>query len=44
MKPLTIGIQNLKEIIDGGYIYVDKTQYVYRGDGAAIIDISFPAA
>jgi len=30
MKPLPIGIQNLKEIIDGGYIYVDKTQYVYE--------------
>ena len=29
MKRLPLGIQNLKEIIEGGYVYVDKTRYVY---------------
>ena len=29
MKKLPLGIQNFKEIINGGYVYVDKTQYVY---------------
>ena len=30
MKKLPIGIQNLKEIIDGNYIYVDKTRHIYK--------------
>ena len=30
MKPLPIGIQNFKEIVAGGYVYVDKTRYVYE--------------
>ena len=30
MKPLPIGIQNFKEIIEGGYVYVDKTRYIYE--------------
>jgi hypothetical protein len=29
MKKLPLGIQNFHEIIDGGYVYVDKTRYVY---------------
>ena len=29
MKRLPLGIQNFKEIVNGGYVYVDKTQYVY---------------
>jgi len=30
MKELPLGIQNFKEIIEGNYIYVDKTQYIYN--------------
>ena len=30
MKKLPLGIQNFKEIITDGYIYVDKTQYIYN--------------
>ena len=30
MKKLPLGIQTFKEIIQGGYIYADKTQYVYN--------------
>ena len=30
MKKLPIGIQSFREIVEGGYVYVDKTQYVYR--------------
>ena len=30
MKKLPLGIQNIKEIVDGGYVYIDKTQYVYE--------------
>ena len=30
MKKLPLGIQNLREIIEGGYVYVDKTKYVYE--------------
>ncbi|MBU0765371.1 MAG: ATP-binding protein [Bacteroidetes bacterium] len=30
MKKLPIGIQSLPEIINGGYIYVDKTECLYR--------------
>jgi len=29
MRKLPIGIQNFKEIIDGDYVYIDKTQYIY---------------
>jgi len=29
MKKLPLGMQNFREIIDGGFVYVDKTQYVY---------------
>ena len=29
MKKLPIGIQDFKEIITGGYIYIDKTRYLY---------------
>ena len=30
MKKLPVGIQNFSEIIEGGYVYADKTQYVHR--------------
>ena len=30
MKKLPIGIQTFKEIINGNYVYVDKTQYIYN--------------
>ena len=30
MKKLPLGIQNFKEIINGDYIYIDKTQYIYN--------------
>ncbi len=30
MKKLPIGIQTLSEIIDGGYVYIDKTQYIHQ--------------
>ena len=29
MKKLPLGIQNFRKIIEGGYVYADKTQYVY---------------
>ena len=29
MKKLPIGIQNFREIMKGGYVYADKTRYVY---------------
>ena len=29
MKKLPLGIQNFKEIINGDYIYIDKTQYIH---------------
>jgi hypothetical protein len=29
MKRMPLGIQNIKEIIEGGYVYADKTSYVY---------------
>ncbi len=29
MQKYPIGIQDFKEIIDGGYVYVDKTKYIY---------------
>ena len=30
MKRLPIGIQNFKEIITDGYVYADKTEYIYN--------------
>ena len=30
MKKLPLGIQSFRKIIDGGYVYVDKTQHVYN--------------
>ena len=30
MKKLPLGIQNFRKIVDGGYIYVDKTHYIYN--------------
>ena len=30
MKKLPLGIQSFRKIIEGGYVYVDKTQYVYN--------------
>lgn len=30
MKKLPIGIQSLPELINGGYIYVDKTKYIHK--------------
>jgi len=30
MKDLPIGIQTFRKIIDGGYIYADKTRYIYN--------------
>ncbi len=30
MQKLPVGIQSLREIIEGGYLYVDKTEYVHR--------------
>ncbi|MFW5891750.1 MAG: AAA family ATPase [bacterium] len=29
-KKLPIGIQNIKELIEGGYVYIDKTKYIYE--------------
>ena len=29
-KPLPIGIQNFREIREGGHYYVDKTQFALR--------------
>jgi hypothetical protein len=30
MKKLGIGISDFKELIEGNYIYVDKTEYIYK--------------
>jgi len=30
MQKYPIGIQNFKELITGGYVYVDKTEHIYR--------------
>jgi len=30
VKMLPLGIQNFKEMIDGNFIYVDKTQHIYN--------------
>ena len=29
MKKLPLGIQTFRDIIEGGYVYADKTQYIY---------------
>jgi hypothetical protein len=29
-KLLPIGISDFKKLREGGYIYVDKTEYIYR--------------
>ncbi|MBP8073568.1 MAG: AAA family ATPase [Bacteroidia bacterium] len=29
-KGLPIGIQDFTKLIDGGYLYVDKTEYYHR--------------
>jgi Predicted AAA-ATPase len=30
MKKLPIGIQTFEIMINGGYVYVDKTEHIYR--------------
>lgn len=30
MKKLPVGIQTFREIIEGGYVYADKTEYIYN--------------
>jgi hypothetical protein len=30
MKKLPVGIQNFREIIKGGYVYADKTEYLHK--------------
>ena len=30
MKKLPIGLQTIRNIVEGGYVYIDKTQYVYN--------------
>ncbi len=30
MKKLSVGISDFKELINGNYIYVDKTEYIYK--------------
>jgi hypothetical protein len=30
MKKLSVGISDFKELIQGDYIYVDKTEYIYK--------------
>ena len=30
LKKLPLGIQNFRELIEGGYVYADKTRYVYN--------------
>ena len=29
LKPLPVGIQTFDKLIEGGYLYVDKTAYLY---------------
>ena len=33
MKKLPIGVQDFKKLIKEGYIYVDKTPYIYSEQG-----------
>ena len=30
LKPLPVGIQTFRDIIDGGFLYIDKTRYIYE--------------
>ncbi|RKZ25445.1 AAA family ATPase, partial [bacterium] len=30
LKPLPVGIQTFRDIIEGGYLYIDKTRYIYE--------------
>ncbi|MCD6273821.1 MAG: AAA family ATPase [Deltaproteobacteria bacterium] len=30
MKKLPIGIQTFRKLIDGNYLYLDKTEYIYK--------------
>nr|MBL0701383.1 AAA family ATPase [Desulfobacterales bacterium] len=30
MKKLPIGIQTFRKLIDGNYLYVDKTEHIYK--------------
>jgi hypothetical protein len=30
LKPLPVGIQTFSDIINGGFLYVDKTRWVYE--------------
>ena len=30
MKPLPIGIQTFRKIVEGNYLYIDKTEYIYQ--------------
>ena len=30
LKPLPVGIQTFKDIIEGGFLYVDKTRHIYE--------------
>ena len=43
MKKIPLGIQSFRKIIEGGYVYVDKTQYIYKLlNGASYNFISRP--
>jgi len=43
VKKLPLGIQNFKKIIEGDYVYVDKTQYIYNLiNGASYYFLSRP--
>ena len=43
MKKLPIGIQNFRKIIEGDYLYVDKTQFIYELiNGASYYFLSRP--
>ena len=30
MKELPLGLQSFRKVIEGGCVYIDKTQYVYE--------------
>ena len=30
LKRLPVGIQTYSEIVDGNYLYIDKTEYIYK--------------
>ena len=43
MRKLPLGIQNFRKIIEGGYVYVDKTRYIYNLiDSASYVFLSRP--